>query len=418
MADRELTARLAARGLTGSGARYERWRRAGLLPRHERHGAGRGRGSVSALDPATVEIAAALARHAVQGRDLRAAVIEWFFEAGCPALPGQPAVPEPPDWAVTEALAWAVRADPVYRMVQRARSAVTEAQEDDFYADAAGHARRAAGAAGGFDPSAVREALLSGRDADLVPSGEPADLVHLVAAMGLGVEEVGAEAFADAITATGLFPQLSAQEWRDVMNEVFASGDTKEFAALACLDPASAVENAGIRQLRQAREVAIGLSGFGAMLLMHGLLMPDTPGLAALRASTNELGAGPMLVNLARQVMQPSGVASAVASCLDPAYSVLYQSLSELVAAGPPLLHQAGEAEHDPERFMETWLSSIRALGSESRPMAGPEVSADKNPQTQEDPTNAQPLGHFGAPSASTQRCRARVATTTASNKT
>ena len=31
--DRELTARLAARGLTGWVARYERWRRAGLLVR-------------------------------------------------------------------------------------------------------------------------------------------------------------------------------------------------------------------------------------------------------------------------------------------------------------------------------------------------------------------------------------------------
>ena len=81
-ADRELTARLAARGLAGSGARYERWRRAGLLPRHERRGAGRGRGSLSALDPATVEIAVALARHAVQGRDLRAVVVAWFFKAG------------------------------------------------------------------------------------------------------------------------------------------------------------------------------------------------------------------------------------------------------------------------------------------------------------------------------------------------
>ena len=38
---------------------------------------------------------------------------------------------------------------------------------------------------------------------------------------------------------------------------------------------------------------------------MHGLLMPDTPGLAALRVRINELGTGPMLMNLARQVTQP-----------------------------------------------------------------------------------------------------------------
>ena len=104
-ADRELTALLAFRGLTGSVARYERWRRAGLLPRHKRRGAGRGRGSISVLDPATAEIAAALARNTVQGRDLRVAVVAWFFEAGRPDVPGHPAVPEPPDTAVIDALA-------------------------------------------------------------------------------------------------------------------------------------------------------------------------------------------------------------------------------------------------------------------------------------------------------------------------
>jgi hypothetical protein len=87
-------------------------------------------------------------------------------------------------------------------------------------------------------------------------------------------------------------------------------------------------------------------------------------------------------MNLARQVTQPRGVASAVAGCLDPAYSALYQSLSESAAAGPPMLHQAGDDEHDPERFMETWLSSIRALSSRNRSTANLKVSVDENPET------------------------------------
>lgn len=365
-ADRELTARLAARGLTGSSARYERWRHAGLLPRHERRGAGRGRGSVSALAPATVEIAAALARHAVQGRDLRAAVVAWFFEARRPTAPGKPAVPEPPGAAVAEALTWAVRADPGYRMLQRARAAATEAQKDNFYAAAAAQARRGVDAVAGFDPSRMREALLSGRDIPSSPSGPRADVVHLIAAMGLGVEEVGAEAFADAITATGLFPQLSAEEWRDAMIEAYASGIyAEEFATLARFDPVEALENADINQLRQAREVATGLAGLGTILLMHALLMPDTPGLAALRAKIDELGMAPTLMNLARQVMQPQRAASAIASCLDSTYAALYKSLSELVAAGPPLLHQAGDDGHNPERYMATWLSSIREISKQ-----------------------------------------------------
>lgn len=48
-----LTARL-----TGSSTRYERWRRAACCPGKKRRGAGRGHGSVSVLDAATVEIAA------------------------------------------------------------------------------------------------------------------------------------------------------------------------------------------------------------------------------------------------------------------------------------------------------------------------------------------------------------------------
>jgi hypothetical protein len=266
-------------------------------------------------------------------------------------------------------------------MVQRARSAATEAQKDDFYAAAAEHARRSAGTATGFDPSVMREALLSGRDLEPAPSGVPADLVHLVAAMGLGAEEVGPEALAEAIAATGYFPQVSAQEWRDAMIGAFTSGAyAEEFAALARLDQAGAVENAGVERLREARQTAIGLAGFGAMLLMHGLLMPDTPGLAALRARADELAARPALINLARQVMHPPAVASAVASCLDPAYSALYQSLTESVAAGPPLLHQAGDDRHDPEGFMETWLSSIQALGSTNGPTVSLDTSIGKNP--------------------------------------
>lgn len=369
-ADRDLTAQLATRGLAGSSARYERWRRADLLPRHNRHGAGRGRGSISTLAPATVEIAAALARYAVQGRDLRAAVIEWFFEAGLRAPPGEPVVPEPPDAAVAEALVWAVRTAPEYRLLQRARAAVTEAQKDDFYAVAAEQARRGPDPTAGFDPVSVREALLSSRDIPkdaFASSGSRTDLVHYIAALGFGVDEVGAEAFADAIAASGLFPQLSAQQWRDAMIEADASGTYAEaVTALTRFDLAEALENAGIERLRRAREVAAGLAGFGGLLVMHALLMPDTPGLAALRAGINGLGMGPALISLAKQVMRPRGIAFAIAGCLQPMYLALYNSLSELVAAGPPLLYEAGNDEHDPERYMATWLSSIRKLSERS----------------------------------------------------
>src|ERR1700722_9949690 len=93
-ADRELLARLSERDLTVSVAQLERWRGAGLLPRNTRHGRGCGQGSVSDPAHATVEIAAALATHARQGRDMRLAVVDWFAATGR-GIPGDPVIPEP-----------------------------------------------------------------------------------------------------------------------------------------------------------------------------------------------------------------------------------------------------------------------------------------------------------------------------------
>jgi hypothetical protein len=74
---------------------------------------------------------------------------------------------------------------------------------------------------------------------------------------------------------------------------------------------------------------------------------------------------GPALINLARLVMQPQRIASAIASCLNPMYAALYKSLFDSITAGPPLFRQAGDDEHGPERFMATWLASIRQLSKQ-----------------------------------------------------
>jgi len=161
-ADRELIAQLAARDLTVSPAQLERWRCAGLLPRNTRHGRGRGQGSASALSPGAVEIAAALAVHARQGRDLRLAVVDWFAEAGR-GMHGDPGVPEPPDAAVRAAVEWMIASSPSYRLLQLARSALTEPQVDAFY-EAAGKAIGRTPVPSAFDPAAVRNALLTGND--------------------------------------------------------------------------------------------------------------------------------------------------------------------------------------------------------------------------------------------------------------
>jgi hypothetical protein len=253
-------------------------------------------------------------------------------------------------------------------MLELGRAAVTEVQKDDFYATAAAKARRSVDAAVGFDPVELRDSLLSGRDIPASGSSARTDIVHLVAAVGLGAEEIGAEALVDAFAASGLFPQVATQQLRETMIEAFECGDCAELlAALGNFDPVRRLEEASIDDLRQAREVATGLAGFGALLLMHALLMPDSPGLERMRARIAELGMGPTLMNLARQVMQPQRAAFAIVCCLDVWYLALYKSLSEFVAAGPPLMHLSGDDDHDPDLFMATWLASIRGAGDRAQ---------------------------------------------------
>ena len=67
-ADAELIRALAERNVTVTVSQLERWRTAGLLPRHPRSGLGRGRGSRAELLPATITQAEVLARTSRQGR--------------------------------------------------------------------------------------------------------------------------------------------------------------------------------------------------------------------------------------------------------------------------------------------------------------------------------------------------------------
>ncbi|MDX2540054.1 hypothetical protein [Streptomyces scabiei] len=207
-ADLQVIRELAARGAMVTTSQLESWRRAGLLPRHRRRGLGRGRGSV-------VESAAALARHLRQGRDRRLAVLEWFAEAGMAAQPGATAVPEPPVAAVREALVWVLRGSVSHRLFQAARGAAGAGEEgqDALYV-VVGRLLAARPYRGAVHPSLVRAALLA--DEDLPEGPDFKGLVHLVAAIGLGPHEVGADALAEAFAAYGMYG-LTAGDWAQML---------------------------------------------------------------------------------------------------------------------------------------------------------------------------------------------------------
>ncbi|MEU9712637.1 hypothetical protein AB0E21_29120 [Streptomyces sp. NPDC047967] len=346
-----------------SALRLESWRRAGLLPRHRRRGLGRGRGSVvDALDPVVVESAAALGRHARQGRDSRLAVLDWFAEAGRPRLPGSAGavVPEPPAAAVREAVLWALRRSASMRLLEVARGAAGagEQGQDALYA-AVGEMLAARPYRGAVHPAVVRAALEAGED---VPEGpaEFAGVVHLVAAIGLGVEEVGADALAESFAALGMFG-LTVQDWEQMLGAAERDeGPPVDWGSLQQqADVLGPVQRAGHEDLLRAREVLLGLQGFYAMHVWHALWMPDTPGLAALRAVIDERGMFPVLDHMIGVSPSPTQFAEALAACLEPYLDELYTALMEQLAADPAIFHLPGD-DTGAAGFMDTWLRTLR----------------------------------------------------------
>ncbi|WP_132838569.1 hypothetical protein [Streptomyces sp. BK205] len=224
---------------------------------------------MDAVDSVVVESAAALARHLRQGRDRRLAVLEWFAEAGMAGRPGATSVPEPPIGAGEEG-------------------------QDALYALAGRLLKPYRGAA---NPALVRAALESDEDIpveDEAPDGR--SMVHLVAAVGLGAHEVGTDALAEAFASFGMFG-LSVEDWAQMLGAAErGEGSPVDWGLLEeHADVTGPVRRAGDEELVRARAVLVGLSGFYALYVMHGLLMPDTPALAALRQRIDDFGMFPFL---------------------------------------------------------------------------------------------------------------------------
>jgi hypothetical protein len=304
-----------------------------------------------------VEIAAALSRHTRQGRDLRLAVIDWFADAGTPTTPGEMAVPEPPLAAVRSALMWLLAADRAYQLFQQAHSARTEAELDNFYAAADAALPRSMRPSASFDPAVVREALLTGRDPpdDTFKSGQQvrSGTIQLIAAMGTGYREVPADLFAQAMADTGMVPAASDTAAQRVharlarLNEL-PPGPASPLAELLFTryDPLELLSLANAELLQRARTATFGLAASGALYLSHALLMPDTPGLAALRATIDDLGLGPWLLQMVpnflstdnTKIFSADGFALTVVSCLHPFTMTIGQMLYDQMKSGPPLL--------------------------------------------------------------------------------
>lgn len=347
-------------------SQLESWRRAGLLPRHRRRGLGRGRGSVvDAVDPVVVESAAALARHLRQGRDRRLAVLEWFAEAGMPPVqPGAVQVPEPPIGAVRQALVWVLERSVSHRLVEFARSAAGAGEEgqDALYALAG---RLTGPYRGAGNPALVRAALEAGEDVPVEAEGPGSrSMVHLAAAIGLGAQEVGAEALAEAFAAFGMFG-LTVEDWAQMLGAAErGEGPPVDWGLLQQhADMVGPVKLTSDEELVRARTVLVGLSGFYGLYVMHGLLMPDTPAQAALRQRIDEWGMFPVLDHVIAISPSPRQFAESLGACLEPFFDNLYETLMEQLAQDPAIFHIPGD-ETGAVGFGETWILTLRELAN------------------------------------------------------
>ncbi|MFI1415704.1 hypothetical protein ACH4Y0_38170 [Streptomyces sp. NPDC020707] len=150
-------------------------------------------------------------------------MLEWFAEAGMGVRPGTVQVPEPPIGAVRQALVWALERSVSHRLVELARRAAKTGEEgqDALYATAGLLVAPRRGAA---NPAQVRAALEAGEDVPVEAEGpDSRSMVHIVAAIGLGVEEVGADAFAEALAealaAFGMYGMygLTVEDWAQML---------------------------------------------------------------------------------------------------------------------------------------------------------------------------------------------------------
>ncbi|MFJ8828284.1 hypothetical protein ACIREE_42050 [Streptomyces sp. NPDC102467] len=315
---------------------------------------------MEAVDPVVVDMAAALARHLRQGRDRRLAVLDWFAEAGQHRQSGAARVPEPPVVAVRDAVVWVMRGSMSQQLLQaatRAAEAGGEEGQDAVY-EVAGRMLAAHPYRGAAHPALVRSVLEADTE---IPAGSPsAGFVHLVAVSCLGAEEVGAEALAEAFAAIGMFG-LTVQEWADMLGaaERGESPPVNWGLLQQIVDMLGPVQRASGTQLLRARTVLTGLQSFYAMYVLHGLLLPDTPALRALRNRIDERGMFPLLDHMISISPTPQQYAEGLAACLGSAFDKLYDALTEQLTEDPLLFHIPGD-ETGATGFCEAWLRALQ----------------------------------------------------------
>ncbi|MET8182373.1 hypothetical protein [Streptomyces sp. NPDC005336] len=185
----------------------------------------------------------------------------------------------------------------------------------------------------------------------------PAD--HQVAAIGLGVQEVGADALAEAFAASGMYG-LTVEDWAQMLGAAErGEGPPVDWGLLEQhADVVGPVKRASDGELVRERTVLAGLRWFYALYVLHGLLLPDTPALAALRQRIDEWGMFAVLDHFIVISPSPRQFAESLAVCLEPLFDDLYEALMEQLGGNSDIFSIPGD-ERGAVGFGEAWMRTL-----------------------------------------------------------
>ncbi|WP_159062882.1 hypothetical protein [Streptomyces scabiei] len=209
-ADVTLLDHLRGKGWPVSLAQLERWRLAGVLPRNERKHLGRGKGSISILNPASTEIAEVMAMTSRRGRSIHEAVLRVF--TADPRYDDLFMLPKVrlPEQAIRSALEWFVRFgdQSLDRRIERALKRMKGSPDDaaeKVYQLAIAHYRRVQNYP---QPSGKRLPNLW----NLNDEREVEHFALLAVARFIGPEEVGPERYANIVANNRIRDGRSTEE--------------------------------------------------------------------------------------------------------------------------------------------------------------------------------------------------------------
>ncbi len=267
---------------------------------------------------------------------------------------------------------WAMGRSHAQRLVVQARAAGGGGEEaqDAFYAEAGRVVGR--GPAGLPHPEEVRRVIEDpGAELGRGPERERRRAaVYLAAAAGMGAGEVGGEVLVEALAV--LMPGVDWAPVAESARQAEGDGTLESWVeAGALIDPLARLQAAGEAEMAAARGVARILTLIGFLYVMHGLLMPDSPFLARLRARVDESGFALVVSQLVPQMGRPSGVPHALVMCLSPEMAALAAWLEALITeqagTGQGLLRLLRAEEDGAEAFMQAWIGRLHDLTDRAR---------------------------------------------------